>query len=149
MAAKFPPLTLCPSYPNSNHTPLFHTPYFFCTKRPPALGIPAKPTPCTAPRCAKRTGKQRYPSEKKKLERMNKTRTLTEIKIKEEGFWRFSKLGIPVHEDPGKDFFGVSLPLLESISKILEFPVAAMLPMEAFTVVRKSFDARKVIFVWL
>ncbi|KAH0452885.1 hypothetical protein IEQ34_017209 [Dendrobium chrysotoxum] len=146
MAAKFQPLRLCLSYPNSNHMAMFQTPFSFpWIKRGPALSSSKKSIKCATLRCSKRTGKRRYPSEKKKLERINKTLTQTEIKIKEEGFWRFSKLAIPVHKDPGKDFFGVSLPLLESISKALEFPVASMLPMEAFTVVRKSFDARKLL----
>lgn len=124
MAAKFQPLTLCLSYPSSNHTPMFQTPFSFpFIKRGPALSPSKKSIKCTTLRSSKRTGKRRYPSEKKKLERMNKTLTQTEIKIKEEGFWRFSKLAIPVHKDPGKDFLGVSLPLLESISKALEFPV--------------------------
>ncbi|XP_010273685.1 PREDICTED: uncharacterized protein LOC104609148 [Nelumbo nucifera] len=97
-------------------------------------------------RCAKRserTGKQRYPSEKKKLKL--KKKTLVDIKNRDEGFWRLSKLGVPVHKDPGKDYFGVSDALLEAIAKVLEFPVSSMLPPEAFTVVRKSFDARKLV----
>ncbi|KAF5956763.1 hypothetical protein HYC85_003988, partial [Camellia sinensis] len=95
-------------------------------------------------RCAKRsqrTGKYRYPSEKKKL----KSRQQTQIDVpqKFEGFWRLSKLGVSVHRDPGKDFLDVSDALLEEIAKVLEFPVASMLPPEAFSVIRKSFDARK------
>lgn len=125
MAAKFPPLALCHSYPNSNRIPLLHPPSSLpCTKRRrPAPTIPAKSVPRATLRCAKRAGRRRYPSEKKKLERMNKTLTQTEIRVKGEGFWRFSKLAVPVHRDPGKDFLGVSLPLLEAISKVLEFPV--------------------------
>ncbi|GAB2267492.1 hypothetical protein Dimus_002475 [Dionaea muscipula] len=95
-------------------------------------------------RCAKRSqrkGKLRYPSEKKKLRRI--TEEKVDVKDKFQGIWRFSKLRVLVHEDPGKDFFGVSHPLLEQIAKVLEFPVASMLPEEAFSVVRKSFDARK------
>lgn len=65
------------------------------------------------------------------------------VNNKYEGIWRLSKLGVPVDRDPGKDFLGVSESLLEEIAKVLEFPVASMLPSEAFTVVRKSFDARK------
>ncbi|EHA8586576.1 Pyridine nucleotide-disulfide oxidoreductase [Cocos nucifera] len=104
-------------------------------------------SPCRslAIRCAKRTGKQRYPSEKKKLRRVNETLLQNDIKNRTEGFWRLSKLRVPAHKDPGKDFIGVSLPLLEAIAKVLEFPVAAMLPQEAFSIVRKSFDARKVL----
>ncbi|XP_043695751.1 uncharacterized protein Cbei_0202 isoform X4 [Telopea speciosissima] len=96
--------------------------------------------------CAKRSerkGKLRYPSEKKKLKLKNKT--LTDVKSKDEGFWRLSKLGVPVHKDPGKDYLGISDALLEEIAKVLEFPVASMLPPEAFTVIRKSFDARKLL----
>ncbi|KAK0572612.1 hypothetical protein LWI29_034261 [Acer saccharum] len=100
----------------------------------------------TAPpiRCAKRTGKQRYPSEKKKLKLIHK-QALGDVKDKFEGLWRLSKLSVSVHTDPGKDFLGVSDGLLQQIAKVLEFPVASMLPPEAFSVVRKSFDARKVL----
>ncbi|PWA74883.1 FAD/NAD(P)-binding oxidoreductase family protein [Artemisia annua] len=59
------------------------------------------------------------------------------------GFWRFFKLGVLVENDPGKDFVDVGEGLLVEIAKALKFPVASMLPPEAFTVVRKSFDARK------
>ncbi|KAL8152485.1 hypothetical protein V2J09_010245 [Rumex salicifolius] len=95
-------------------------------------------------RCARRsqrTGKLRYPSEKKRLRDMKRTKIDVNDKI--EGVWRLSKLGVEVHRDPGKDFLGISDALLEQIAKVLEFPVASMLPEEAFTVVRKSFDARK------
>ncbi|CAL9065781.1 uncharacterized protein LOC135605282 isoform X2 [Musa acuminata AAA Group] len=95
--------------------------------------------------CAKRAGKQRYPSEKKKLQRITRTLRESGVKNREDGFCRLSMLGVPAHKDPGKDFTGVSLPLLEAIAKVLKFPVAAMLPQEAFSVVRKSFDARKVL----
>ncbi|CAL5374729.1 unnamed protein product [Camellia sinensis] len=118
----------------------------------PKLPFPnPNPPPLSAPkllsiRCAKRsqrTGKYRYPSEKKKL----KSRQQTQIDVpqKFEGFWRLSKLGVSVHRDPGKDFLDVSDALLEEIAKVLEFPVASMLPSEAFSVVRKSFDARKLL----
>ncbi|XP_078173443.1 FAD/NAD(P)-binding oxidoreductase family protein [Carex rostrata] len=96
-------------------------------------------------RCARRTGKRRYPSEKRKLEEIKKNLLTTEIWNREEGYWRISKLSVPAHKDPGKDFVGFSLPLLEAIAKVLEFPVPAMLPEEAFTILRKSFDARKVL----
>ncbi|KAK2646599.1 hypothetical protein Ddye_021794 [Dipteronia dyeriana] len=95
-------------------------------------------------RCAKRTGKQRYPSEKKKLKLIHK-QALGDVKDKFEGLWRLSKLSVSVHTDPGKDFLGVSDGLLQQIAIVLEFPVASMLPPEAFSVVRKSFDARKVL----
>nr|CAD1829127.1 unnamed protein product [Ananas comosus var. bracteatus] len=61
-------------------------------------------------RCAKRTGKQRYPSEKRQLRRANETLLRTDITDRGEGFWRLSKLGVPARKDPGKDFVGVSLP---------------------------------------
>ncbi|KAG9455910.1 hypothetical protein H6P81_000418 [Aristolochia fimbriata] len=93
--------------------------------------------------CAKRTGKRRYPSEKKKLERQQSTVLTTEIKNREEGYWRLSKLSVPVDMDPGKDVLCISDGLLQAIAKVLEFPVASMLPPEAFFIVRKSFDARK------
>ncbi|XP_011083935.1 uncharacterized protein LOC105166324 isoform X2 [Sesamum indicum] len=90
---------------------------------------------------AKRTGKLRYPSERKKLRLQQHTQIDATRKL--EGVWRLSRLGVCVHEDPGKDFWGVSEALLKEIARVLEFPVASMLPPEAFTVVRKSFDARK------
>lgn len=80
--------------------------------------LPPKPI-----RCAKRTGKQRYPSEKKKL-KLKQKRVLSDVNDKFEGFWRLSKLGVSVNEDPGKDFLGVSDGLLEQIAKVLEFPVS-------------------------
>ncbi|XP_028793987.1 uncharacterized protein LOC114749629 isoform X1 [Neltuma alba] len=94
--------------------------------------------------CAKRTGKRRYPSEKKKLKSKHKE-ILKDLKDenKFEGTWRLYKLGVPIDKDPGKDFLDVSDGLLEEIAKVLEFPVASLLPREAFSVVRKSFDARK------
>ncbi|KAI7728516.1 hypothetical protein M8C21_001034 [Ambrosia artemisiifolia] len=95
-------------------------------------------------RCArtrsKRTGKSRYPSEKRKLKLTQQTQTQID---KFKGYWRFFKLAVSVDKDPGKDFLDVSLALLEQVAKVLEFPVASMLPPEAFTVLRKSFDARK------
>ncbi|XP_073132868.1 uncharacterized protein [Henckelia pumila] len=95
----------------------------------------------TSEKKAKRTGKLRYPSEKKKQRLPPQNRT--DVKGKLEGIWRISKLAVSVHEDPGKDHWGISGALLQEIAKVLEFPVASMLPAEAFTVIRKSFDARK------
>ncbi|XP_020206992.1 uncharacterized protein LOC109792020 isoform X3 [Cajanus cajan] len=94
--------------------------------------------------CAKRTGKRRYPSEKKKLRTKHKE-LLSDAKEKSkfEGTWRLFKLAVPLDQDPGKDFLRVSDGLLQEIAKVLKFPVASLLPPEAFTVVRKSFDARK------
>ncbi|XP_062231368.1 uncharacterized protein LOC133928879 isoform X2 [Phragmites australis] len=101
-------------------------------------------------RCAKRTGKRRYPSEKKLLERRHKELLRQAApeegsEGRESGYWRLSKLAVPARDDPGKDFAGVSLPLLQAIAKAIKFPVASMLPEEAFSVIRKSFDARKVL----
>ncbi|KAJ6435604.1 hypothetical protein OIU84_000745 [Salix udensis] len=93
---------------------------------------------------AKRTGKQRYPSEKKKLKLKHKE-ALTDVKNKFDGIWRLSKLAVSVQNDPGKDFLGVSDGLLQEIAKAIKFPVASMLPPEAFSVIRKSFDARKML----
>ncbi|KAL6558131.1 hypothetical protein OROMI_018481 [Orobanche minor] len=90
---------------------------------------------------AKRTGKLRYPSEKKKLKHQQQTEADGDRNL--EGVWRLYRVGVSVHEDPGKDFWTVSEALLEEIAKILEFPIPSILPPEAFTVVRKSFDARK------
>ncbi|KAL5232122.1 hypothetical protein ABZP36_030898 [Zizania latifolia] len=103
-----------------------------------------------AVRCAKRTGKQRYPSEKKRLDRKHKE-LLRQVAPeegsagREAGYWRLSKLAVPARDDPGKDFAGVSPPLLQAVAKALKFPVASMLPEEAFSVIRKSFDARKIL----
>ncbi|KAJ1262892.1 hypothetical protein BS78_09G143700 [Paspalum vaginatum] len=101
-------------------------------------------------RCAKRTGKRRYPSEKKRLDRRHKELLRQSAPVegsqgRESGYWRLSKLAVPACDDPGKDFIGISLPLLQAIAKAIKFPVASMLPQEAFTVIRKSFDARKVL----
>ncbi|KAI8570292.1 hypothetical protein RHMOL_Rhmol01G0023100 [Rhododendron molle] len=132
ITSKFLPLHL--SFPNPNPKSPFPT----HTPRPLS-----RPKPLTI-RCAKkrqRTGKLRYPSEKKKLK--SKQKTQIDEADKFEGFWRLYKLGVPVHRDPGKDFLGVSDALLKQIAKALKFPAASMLPPEAFSVVRKSFDARK------
>ncbi|KAE9608320.1 hypothetical protein Lal_00026239 [Lupinus albus] len=129
------------SYSNLNTTFNFHTPTY------PSTGIII--TPYTRNQtlhifCAKRTGKQRYPSEKKKLKSKNKE-ILSDSKDKDkfEGTWRLFKLAVPLDQDPGKDFIVISDPLLQEIAKALKFPVASLLPREAFTIVRKSFDARK------
>ncbi|XP_052289425.1 uncharacterized protein LOC102620999 isoform X2 [Citrus sinensis] len=119
-------------------------PYYSCCSTPRTRHLRSRNQTVPAIRCAKRTGKQRYPSEKKKLKQKHK-QVLNDVNNKFEGFWRLSKLAVPVHKDPGKDFIGVSHALLDEITKVLEFPVASMLPAEAFTVVRKSFDARKVL----
>ncbi|KHN10585.1 Hypothetical protein glysoja_048653 [Glycine soja] len=95
-------------------------------------------------RCAKRTGKQRYPSEKKRL-RTKQKELLSDSKEKSkfEGTWRLFKLAVPFDQHPGKDSLHVSDALLQQIATVLKFPVASLLPPEAFTIVRESFDARK------
>lgn len=81
-----------------------------------------------AVRCAKRTGKRRYPSEKKRLDRRHKELLRKAAPEegsagREAGYWRLSKLAVPARDDPGKDFAGVSPPLLQAIAKALKFPV--------------------------
>ncbi|WCJ30139.1 FAD/NAD(P)-binding oxidoreductase family protein [Euphorbia peplus] len=109
---------------------------------------PTLPSPFSQPlhilSASKRTGKQRYPSEKKKLKLKHK-KALSPVEDKFQGIWRLSKLAVSVQNDPGKDFLGVSDGLLQEIAKAIEFPVASMLPPQAFTIVRKSFDARKML----
>jgi len=51
------------------------------------------------------------------------TLTLTQVDNKLEGVWRLSKLEVPIHSDPGKDFLGVSLGLFQEIAKVLKFLV--------------------------
>ncbi|XP_031481390.1 uncharacterized protein LOC116251329 isoform X2 [Nymphaea colorata] len=109
---------------------------------PPSPSLPSSETIFCGKQSVRR-GKQRYPSEKKKLERQFKD--LNNVENKEEGYWRFYKLAVPVQKDPGKDHIGISDGLLEAVAKALKFPVASLLPHEAFSVVRKSFDARKVL----
>ncbi|KAI4971508.1 hypothetical protein ZWY2020_002422 [Hordeum vulgare] len=77
--------------------------------------------------CARRTGKRRYPSEKKRLDRRHKEQLRQTAPeegsvAREGGFWRLSKLAVPASNDPGKDFLGVSPPLLQAIAKALKFP---------------------------
>lgn len=76
---------------------------------------------------------------------MKHKEALTDVKNKFDGIWRLSKLAVSVQDDPGKDFLGVSDGLLQEIAKAIKFPVASMLPPEAFSVIRKSFDARKML----
>ena len=74
--------------------------------------------------CAKRTqrtGKLRYPSEKKKLKQLHKQKL--DAKNKCQGIWRLSRLAVEVDQDPGKDFLRVSDALLQQIAKLLKFPV--------------------------
>lgn len=71
---------------------------------------------------AKRTGKLRYPSEKKRLKQQKTTKS--DAPPREEGVWRIYRLAVPVQDDPGKDFWDVSEGLLREIAKVLEFPVS-------------------------
>ncbi|XP_050207451.1 uncharacterized protein LOC126656865 isoform X2 [Mercurialis annua] len=129
LRCKLPPFSLSSINPNPIFTPTLHF------RSPQTLRILCG---------AKRTGKKRYPSEKKKVKLKHKqTLQIEEVKDKFDGIWRLSKLSVSVENDPGKDFLGVSDGLLQAIAKAIEFPVASMLPPEAFTVFRKSFDARK------
>ncbi|XP_031121894.1 uncharacterized protein LOC116024984 [Ipomoea triloba] len=118
----------------------YSNPKFPFRKSKPSVS-PPKHLHITCAQRTKRTGKLRYPSEKKKLKLQQKAQL--DVKNKFEGIWRLSNLGVSVHTDPGKDFLDVSDALLQEIAKVLDFPVASMLPPEAFTVIRKSFDARK------
>ncbi|XP_057431501.1 uncharacterized protein LOC130724315 isoform X2 [Lotus japonicus] len=125
------------------HTSLcFHTPIHGGTAAPFTGHHPLRNNKIC---CAKRTGKQRYPSEKKKLKTKHKQalQPSSDDKSKFEGTWRLSNLAVPLTQDPGKDSLEVSDGLLQEIAKVIEFPVASLLPREAFSVVRKSFDARK------
>ncbi|XP_058185982.1 uncharacterized protein LOC131303224 isoform X2 [Rhododendron vialii] len=132
ITSKFLPLHL--SLPNPNPKFPFPTPTLRLLSHP-------KPLTIRSAKKRQRTGNLRYPSEKKKLK--SKQKTQIDEADKFEGFWRLYKLEVTVHRDPGKDFLGVSDALLEQIAKALKFPAASMLPPEAFSVVRKSFDARK------
>ncbi|XWS27224.1 hypothetical protein CRYUN_Cryun26dG0096300 [Craigia yunnanensis] len=140
VALKMSPLLQCPSkllfplhHPYSNSVLPYPTPRLLYPRRQTFRIF-----------CAKRTGKQRYPSEKKKL-KLKQKEALSSVTNKFDGTWRLSKLAVSVQNDPGKDFLQVHNGLLQEIAKVLEFPVASMLPEEAFSVVRKSFDARKIL----
>lgn len=80
-------------------------------------------------RCAKRTGKQRYPSEKKRL-RTKQKELLSDSKEKSkfEGTWRLFKLAVPFDQHPGKDSLHVSDALLQQIATVLKFPVLKKRP---------------------
>lgn len=93
------PPNSCPKFPFSSYKPLT----IQCAKR------------------TKRTGKQRYPSEKRKLKL--KTADPLSVDTKLDGFWRLSKLQVSVSDDPGKDFLGLSDALLQEIAKVIKFPV--------------------------
>lgn len=101
-----------------------HTPFWFCT---PSYRTTQTHRNSNIVKCAtKRTGKQRYPSEKKKLKSKHKELLLStsnDDKSKFEGTWRLCNLAVPLDQDPGKDFLEVSDELLEVIAKLLKFPV--------------------------
>lgn len=105
---------LLPAYPPSPSPSLSY----------PNQGLPYSCRPTLRILCAKRTGKQRYPSEKRKVKLKHKE-IIGEVKEEDkfQGIWRLSNLGVPLHKDPGKDFLGVSEALLQEIAKVLEFPV--------------------------
>ena len=113
--SKVLPLHCCPPNLNPNPKLRFLNPKGSLNCHPKTLEI----------QCAKRTGKQRYPSEKKKLKL--KRKALTHVNDKFQGIWRLSKLGVPVQLDPGKDFLGVSEGLLQEIAKVIKFPVMSYL----------------------
>lgn len=95
-------------------------------------------------RCVRKTerkGKRKYPSERRKPR--EKQVDTGETKNRQDGYWRFVKVPVPVEKDPGKDHIGVSDALMEAIARYIKFPVPGILPKGAFSVVRKSFDARK------
>lgn len=91
----------------------------------------SKPLTILSAKKAKRTGKLRYPSEKKKL-KLQKDNQINE-RNKLEGIWRLFKLEVSVDKDPGKDFLGVSDGLLEEIAKVLKFPVCTYWILEPFS----------------
>ncbi|XP_061365104.1 uncharacterized protein LOC133308496 [Gastrolobium bilobum] len=141
-------MLLLPSTTSSSYLNLHHNAFGFRGSSYPGTGVgvvvPYTGYQTFRIRCAKRTGKQRYPSEKKKLKSKHKE-LLSDSKEKSkfEGTWRLFKLAVPLDQDPGKDSLQVSDGLLQEIAQVLKFPVASQLPREAFSVVRKSFDARK------
>ncbi|KAL3678113.1 hypothetical protein R1sor_021069 [Riccia sorocarpa] len=58
------------------------------------------------------------------------------------GYWRLFNVEIPFEMDPGKDDFSLHDPLMDAIALALSCR-ASRLPRNAFTLVRKSLDARK------
>jgi hypothetical protein len=66
---------------------------------------------------SKRTGKSRYPSEKRKLKSVQVVEMNEDEKFK--GFWRFFKLGVLVENDPGKDFVDLLTTAESAISRIM------------------------------
>ncbi|EFJ25696.1 hypothetical protein SELMODRAFT_99389 [Selaginella moellendorffii] len=66
------------------------------------------------------------------------------VKNSKLGVWRFSRLEVAVENDPGKDCYDISPGLLQVLSKRIGCK-SAHLSRDALSVVRKSFDARRVI----
>ncbi|GLJ15776.1 hypothetical protein SUGI_0259820 [Cryptomeria japonica] len=100
----------------------------------------------TCLRRAVRKANRKYPSERRELKqklRQKEAELSEDGKNRDDGYWRFFTVPVPVDKDPGKDYIGVSDALMEGIARYIKFPVANILPQEAFSVVRKSFDARK------
>jgi len=58
--------------------------------------------------------------------------------------YRLFNVKVPFSEDPGKDDYLVHQKLVEIVSKKLSIKNGSLLPVQAVTLVRKSFDARKI-----
>lgn len=74
-------------------------------------------------RCVRKTerkGKRKYPSERRKPR--EKQVDTGETKNRQDGYWRFVKVPVPVEKDPGKDHIGVSDALMEAIARYIKFP---------------------------
>lgn len=118
--------------------PLYSANVVIFTRRQPSFRVFA----------GKRTGKQRYPSEKKRLKQRLKLKEASkEVTDKFEGFWKLSKLSVPVHKDPGKDFIGVSDGLLDEIAKVLKFPVRPPLSTWEFVNFAEVYQLRPVYLI--
>lgn len=122
-----------PRMPLSSHTltlsfnkPSFSTFYSQSPFPKPRQSVQSRQLPrINCAKKAKRSGKLRYPSEKKKLRQQQQTKTDAPAPAppRLEGVWRISRLTVSVQDDPGKDYWDVSEALLTEIAKILEFPV--------------------------
>lgn len=80
----------------------------------------------------------------KKLLRSSKGTKSAQQALGKGGVWRFLNLEVPAEKDLGKDDYSISEPLLDAIASLLGCP-GYNLPHSAFSIVRKSFDARKVV----
>lgn len=58
--------------------------------------------------------------------------------------YRLFNVKVPFSEDPGKDSYLIHQKLVEIVSKKLSLKNGSLLPVKAVTLVRKSFDARKI-----